>query len=289
LWAGVGTSRVTDELNPQAKEMADESMVRNLAAQADAIWPQERPLFERYRLPVEATVLDAGCGTGEISWRLAQTFPHARILGVDIIDDHLERARARCVALGERVRFENRSIFGLGLPDATFDLVVCRHVLQAIPHAERALAELARVIRGGGWIHLIAEDYLMIHFEPRRLDADDFWNEGPRRFGDAKGTDLRVGRKVYGMLRRLGLTEIAVDYVVVDPLRVPRATFAAIWEAWRDGYADAISENTPITREMFLAQFEDMIATIHDPSGYGVWHVPVVAARVPGPKMSRAG
>jgi hypothetical protein len=41
---------VKDDLNPQAKEMADESMVRNLAAQAEAIWPQEKPLFDRYRL-----------------------------------------------------------------------------------------------------------------------------------------------------------------------------------------------------------------------------------------------
>jgi hypothetical protein len=34
---------MADPLNPQAKEMADESMVRTLAAQADAIWPQEQP------------------------------------------------------------------------------------------------------------------------------------------------------------------------------------------------------------------------------------------------------
>ena len=83
------------------------------------------------------------------------------------------------------------------------------------------------------------------------------------------------------MLRRLGLTDITIDYVVVDPLRVPRATFAAIWGAWRDGYADTIAANTSIARDEFLAQFDDMIATIHDPSGYGVWHVPVVAGRVP--------
>jgi SAM-dependent methyltransferase len=270
-----------DELNPQAREMADESMVRNLAAQAEAIWPQEKPLFDRYGLPAGASILDAGCGTGEISRRLAEIFPQARLLGVDVIDDHLERARARCAALGERARFENRSIFELGLPDATFDLVVCRHVLQAVPHAERALAELVRVARRGGWIHLIAEDYLMIHFESRRLDPDDFWSVAPRQFGDAIGTDLRVGRKAYGMLRRLALTDITVDYVVVDPLRVPRATFAAIWTAWRDGYADAIAANTSISREVFLAQFDDMIATLDEPSGYGVWHVPVVAARVP--------
>lgn len=261
--------------------MADESMVRTLAAQADAIWPQEKLLFDRYRLPIEANVLDAGCGTGEISLRLAQMFEHARLLGVDVIDDHLERARARCAGLGERARFENRSIFELGLPDATFDLVVCRHVLQAIPHAERAVAELVRVTRRGGWIHLIAEDYLMIHFEPRRLDPDDFWTEGPRRFGDAIGTDLRIGRKAYGIVHRLGLADITIDYIVVDPLRVPRATFAAIWKAWRDGFADAVSTNTSIAREVFVDQFEDMLATIQDPSGYGVWHVPVVAARVP--------
>ena len=37
-------------LNPEEKMMADESMVRNLAAQAEAIWPQELPLLRRYAL-----------------------------------------------------------------------------------------------------------------------------------------------------------------------------------------------------------------------------------------------
>jgi len=272
---------VTHDLNPQAKEMADESMVRNLAAQAEAIWPQEKALFERYDLPAEANILDAGCGTGEISFRLCQLFPLSRLLGVDVIDNHLELARGRCATIRDRARFENLSIFALGLPDATFDLVVCRHVLQAVPHAERVLGELVRVSRRGGWIHLIAEDYLMINFEPRRLDPDDFWSAGPRQFGEATGTDLRVGRRAYGILRRLGLTDITVDYVLVDTLRVPRPTFAAIWKAWRDGYADAISTHTSVSREQYFAHFEDMIATIEDPDAYAVWHVPVVAARVP--------
>ena len=261
--------------------MADESMVRTLAAQADAIWPQERPLFERYRLPVDAAILDAGCGTGEITFRLAQMFGQSRALGIDIIDSHLEAARSRCAPFGDRVRFENRSVFDLGLPSAHFDLVVCRHVLQAIPHADRAVAELARVTKHGGWLHLIAEDYLMINFEPRTLDPDDFWMEGPRRFGSATGTNMRIGRGAYGILRRLGLSNIHVDYVVVDPLRVPRETFVAIWKAWKDGYADAVSTHTRISREMFLAHFEDMIETLEDPDGYGVWHVPIIAGQVP--------
>ena len=36
--------------NPQAAQMADESMVRTLHAQAEVIWPQEQQLFARYGL-----------------------------------------------------------------------------------------------------------------------------------------------------------------------------------------------------------------------------------------------
>jgi hypothetical protein len=54
---------VTD-LNPQAKQMADESTVRGLDAQARATWPQEVHLIRRYGLPGDAHILDAGCGTG---------------------------------------------------------------------------------------------------------------------------------------------------------------------------------------------------------------------------------
>jgi hypothetical protein len=120
----------------------------------------------------------------------------------------------------------------------------------------------------------------MINFEPGKLDPDEFWLEGPRRFGSATGTNMRIGRATYGILQRLGLSNIRIDYVIIDPLRVPRETFAAIWRAWRDGYADTVSAHTSISREAFLAHFEDMIATIERPDGYGVWHVPVIAAQV---------
>ena len=75
--------------------------------------------------------------------------------------------------------------------------------------------------------------------------------------------------------------EIKVDYVVVDTLRVPRQTFAAILEAWRDGYADVIGEMTPINRESALEYFEQMIANVRDPFGYAAWMVPIVSARIP--------
>jgi ubiquinone/menaquinone biosynthesis C-methylase UbiE len=268
------------ELNPQAEQMAHESMVRTLAAQTEAIWPQELPLYHRYPLPEAPRILDAGCGTGEASRRLAQAFPRASVLGVDIIDASLERARAASARLGDRIRYEHRTIFDLGLPDASFDLTVNRHVLQSIPHAERAIAELVRVTRPGGWVHLIAEDYGMIHFPGGRFGAHDFWPEIPRRFGAAMGTDLFIGRRAPAILQALGVKGITVDYVVVDTLRVPRETFAAIWEAWRDGYVGVIAEHCGVTEAWVAAHFEEQIATLRDPGSYAAWIVPVVAGRV---------
>ncbi len=292
-----------DELNPQARQMADESMVRCLQAQTQAIWPQEEPLLRRYALPQAPQILDAGCGTGEATGRLAELFPGARVLGIDIVDAHLELARAQHAALAPRLSFAHQSVYQLAAAAGSFDLTVCRHVMHAIPHPERVLAELLRVTRHGGYLHLIAEDYGMLHFQtappptaqpqvgqsPQTapvsdrealLEPYDFWHQVPRQFARATGTDLHLGRNIYALLAQLPLAQIAIDYVVVDTLRVPRATFAAILQAWRDGYAEPIGELTTIDRNAAADCFDRMIATIRDPCGYAAWMVPVVSGRV---------
>ena len=269
------------DLNPQAAQMADESMVRTLDAQARAIWPQERLLLDRYVLPRELKILDAGCGTGEGAWRLAEHFPHSKVLGVDIIDQHLELARSRSARLARRLSFEHRSVFALEIADRQFDLTVCRHVLHAIPHPERVLQELVRVTRPGGYLHLVAEDYGMLHFERGVLDPRELWHAVPTGFGSATGTDLLIGRHIFGLLSAMRLEEISIDYVVVDTLRVPRETFAAILEAWRDGYAESIGRLTPVSCASAVAYFDQMIEHVRDPRRYAVWMVPVAAARVP--------
>ena len=268
------------DLNPQAKQMADESMVRGLDAQARAIWPQEVQLFRRYALPADAHILDAGCGTGEGASRLAELFPRASVLGVDIIDQHLELARSRYANFAPRLVFERQSIFRLEVADCSFDLTVCRHVIHSIPYPDRVIAELIRVTRPGGYLHLIPEDYGMLHFQRGPLDPRDFWHQVPASMGSATGTDLFIGRNTFGILTAMNLEQITIDYIVVDTVRVPRDTFAAIIEAWRDGYAESIGELTPITREAAVAYFDQMIANIRNPHGYAVWMVPVVSVRI---------
>lgn len=261
--------------SPQAREMADESMVRNLEAQALAIWPQEKGIFLRHPSPRQ--ILDVGCGTGEITARLADLYPEASLVGVDLEEPHLERARRRCE--GKRARFEKGDALALHFGEGQFDLCVCRHLLQAVPDPRRVVAELARVTRPGGRLHLIAEDYGMLWAFPTAHDADEFWQTVPRKYGAGVGCDLYVGRKMYTLLKELGLQDIAVDYVVVDTLRVPRDTFARIWEAWRDGYTDSIVQHAGMPREEVEMRWREMIGAARDPRGYALWQVPVWTAR----------
>jgi len=221
-----------------------------------------------------------GCGTGEGASRLAEFFPRAEVLGVDVLDVSLERARARHRHLAPRLRFENQSAFELREPGDRYDLTVNRHMLHSVPRADRVIAELVRVTRPGGRLHIIPEDYGMLHFARVAPDPRDFWHEAAV-FGDSTGTDLFIGRHIYGLLADLHLTAISIDYVIVDTLRVPRETFAGIITAWRDGYSEAAARVTRWSEPEVRAYFDRMIANIRDPRGYAVWMVPVVSAIVP--------
>jgi SAM-dependent methyltransferase len=264
--------------NPQKEQMADESMVRNLAAQAQAIWPQEKALFQRYGSP--AKILDLACGTGEITGRLAELFPKARITGADIEEAHLNSARQRHSRLAPRVSFEKGDAFDLHFAPGTFDLTLVRHMLQAIPDAKSVLAQMKRVTKPGGRLHVLAEDYNMMHFHPTQTDCDEFWRLGPITYARNTGSDLKSGRKIFTWLCELGCTDVRLDYVVCDTVRVERDLFARIWEAWRDGYTDVIAQNTTLTRQQVWDGWNDMIAAIRNPQGYACWQIPIITGVV---------
>jgi SAM-dependent methyltransferase len=268
--------------NPHADQMAHESMIRTLFAQANAIWPQEERLLARYALPVDCHIADIGCGSGEITSRLALLYERATVLGIDILESSVAYASRRYAALAPRLRFEQGDAFALALESSQFDLVVCRHMTQSIPEPEKALAELRRICKPGGWLHVLSEDYGMLHMMAGRLDPDRLWHEGAIAFGRSTGVDARIGRRTWTLLHRLGFEDLRVDYVTVDTVRVPRETFATMLEAWRDGYVDAIGARTELDSDTARALFDYIIASVRNPDEYAVWQVPIVSGRRPG-------
>ena len=272
---------MSSEHNPQAEQMGDESMARNLAHQAEAIWPQEQGLFERYGLSGQLRIADIGCGTGEITRRVAARYPEARLVGIDILESNLQLARRDSASFGERIRYEQGDAFTIPYPAASFDLVVCRHMSQAVPDFPRVLDEFTRVLKPDGWLHLLSEDYGMLHMRVGDRDPDRFWNEVVLAFLQGIGCDGRIGRHSPSLLERAGYRQIAMDYVIVDTLRVPRATFAAILEAWRDGYAEELAKSSGRSPASVDAEFQAIIDSISQPPNYAVWHVPVASGQRP--------
>jgi ubiquinone/menaquinone biosynthesis C-methylase UbiE len=94
-------------------------------------------------------VVEVGCGTGLVLQRV-QGFA-ASACGVDLSPGMLEKARAR----GLDVREGDAT--ALPFADASFDVAYSFKVLAHVPELDRALAEMARVVRPGG--HLVYDVY----------------------------------------------------------------------------------------------------------------------------------
>lgn len=93
--------------------------------------------------------VDLACGTGDVALALARKYPEGEIIGVDLTPSMLELARAR--VHGENIRFLQRDMCRLELPDGWADIVTGSYALRNAPVLEKAVAEIRRVLKPGGW------------------------------------------------------------------------------------------------------------------------------------------
>lgn len=111
----------------------------------------------RLRYPLLAlqpghAVLDAGCGAGEVCAELLELVgPTGRVVGVDASRVMVDTARERVAG----VEFETGDIAALPFDDEIFDAARAERVLQHLGDPQRAVNELARVIRPGGRVMVL--------------------------------------------------------------------------------------------------------------------------------------
>jgi SAM-dependent methyltransferase len=96
--------------------------------------------------------LDVGAGPGRLAVRIAENAPDARVTGVDILPDMIERANNNAVQAGvsSRATFRVGDVGALPFPDASFDVVVSTLSMHHWPDPARGLAEVHRVLKPGG-------------------------------------------------------------------------------------------------------------------------------------------
>jgi 2-polyprenyl-3-methyl-5-hydroxy-6-metoxy-1,4-benzoquinol methylase len=102
--------------------------------------------------PRGATILDAGCGSGRHSVRLAR---HGfKVTGIDF-SDYIVRTAEESVkdsGVADCIDFQRQDLTALSFPDESFDHVLCWGVLMHVPQVEEAIVELARVLKKGGML-----------------------------------------------------------------------------------------------------------------------------------------
>jgi demethylmenaquinone methyltransferase/2-methoxy-6-polyprenyl-1,4-benzoquinol methylase len=94
-------------------------------------------------------VLDACCGTGDLSLALARRYPNAAVTGLDFSEAMLGCARPKAARAGARVEFVRGDLLALPFDDATFGAVTVGWGVRNVADLERAFAEMVRVAAPG--------------------------------------------------------------------------------------------------------------------------------------------
>jgi ubiquinone/menaquinone biosynthesis C-methylase UbiE len=186
-------------------------------------------ILHRLALPPESLILDAGCGTGEHTLRLAE---HGfKCVGVDISRSVVEKAgeRARTMGLQERVTFICDGLEQLPFADAHFDAIHCRGVLMHIPRWQQVVAELCRVVRPGGKVLILEGNHHALETYLVRV-ARLFRRSESRMVRTPGGIEFLVTREGQAPLSRMANVGYLIGELQRHGVRVTNRIATEFWD-----------------------------------------------------------
>lgn len=105
------------------------------------------------QLPPTARVLELGCGAGSLWSACPERIPPGWSLTLsDFSAGMLESAWRNLVVIGRGIKFEQIDAQSIPYPDETFEIVIANHMLYHIPDWAKALGEIRRVMKPGGYL-----------------------------------------------------------------------------------------------------------------------------------------
>ncbi len=108
-------------------------------------------------LPAGARVLDLCTGTGDLAVMTVRRVPGSSVIGIDFAGAMLRLglAKVRSLRLGSAIRLVRGDATQLPLPSASCDATTIGFGIRNVAEPERALAEIARILRPGGRLAIL--------------------------------------------------------------------------------------------------------------------------------------
>lgn len=105
--------------------------------------------FQQIDLEGVVNVLEVGCGVGSLASYLSDQY-NMNTTGTDFDPEQIKLAKSH-YRKGNSLQFQTASATNLPFTNTEFDMVLCFKVLHHIPDWPRALAEIGRVLKPGGY------------------------------------------------------------------------------------------------------------------------------------------
>jgi ubiquinone/menaquinone biosynthesis C-methylase UbiE len=186
-----------------------------LQATAALLAQQKRHTYELMRAQPGHKVLDVGCGTGADTLALAQVVGSTGfVVGVDFDQGMIAHAKEQAHQTGISAWVEHKQADAGALPLQTGEFDACRseRLFQHLPDPMRALTEMKRVTRAGGWIVVSDTDWATLSIDSREPDIE-------RRLVRVKAEQTvhngYSGRQLWRLFKHCELANIAVEIVSV--------------------------------------------------------------------------
>jgi arsenite methyltransferase len=127
-------------------------------------------------IPLGATVLDLGCGSGLDSLIAARRVgPSGQVIGVEFSEPMLHRARQAAAEVGaDNMEFRRADAENIPLEAASIDVALVNGIFNLNPARDLIFAELARVMRPGGAVYA-AEIILREPLPPETQASETNW------------------------------------------------------------------------------------------------------------------
>ncbi|MEV4550463.1 class I SAM-dependent methyltransferase [Nonomuraea wenchangensis] len=151
-------------------------------------------------------VLDVGSGPGTITADLARLVGH--VTASEVSADALELSRAEIAARGlTNVDFAVADAHDLPFEDGTFCVVHAHQVLQHVGDPVRALREMRRVTKPGGYVAVRDSDYAAFAWWPLLPELDE-WLALYQRVARGNGGEPDAGRRLLSWARAAGFSDV---------------------------------------------------------------------------------